>query len=398
MQAVNDLRAIVQGAEQAEARGDHMGAERLLRQALVLQEASLGAQHPEVANTLNNLAIVCEMNGKIVDAEACYRRAYAIATSSLPASDPFVTTSRENLEQFCKARGVPFRQTPPVAASSAPVPAPASPPPKAATPPSPHAAPPPAKQPPPTPQPRATVPPPPPPAQPRASSAVVMPPRTLMASVATQEPSRVTGMALGLAVLAALIVAGWFLVDSKSAERTALAPAPSTEASAPSTTAPAPNPPPAVAAAPEPAPEPEPAAPPPSAAEPVAPPPSPVAAAPERPAATTRGSSVSVVSAQLCRSLTTGGAWRCTPASDEQGPGTLYFYTRVAAPRDTTIEHRWYRGDSLHQRVPLRIRANPSGFRTYSRTTVTAERAGDWKVELRTQDGQLLDEQTFSVQ
>jgi hypothetical protein len=174
-----------------------------------------------------------------------------------------------------------------------------------------------------------------------------MPPRTLMASVATQEPSRVTGMALGLAVLAALIVAGWFLVDSKSAERTALAPAP---------------------------------------------------AAPERPAATTRGSSVSVVSAQLCRSLTTGGAWRCTPASDEQGPGTLYFYTRVAAPRDTTIEHRWYRGDSLHQRVPLRIRANPSGFRTYSRTTVTAERAGDWKVELRTQDGQLLDEQTFSVQ
>jgi hypothetical protein len=76
----------------------------------------------------------------------------------------------------------------------------------------------------------------------------------------------------------------------------------------------------------------------------------------------------------------------------------ISFFTRVASPRDTTIEHRWYRDERLHQRVPLRIGANASGFRTYSRTTITADRAGTWKVELRTQDGQLLDEKTFSVQ
>jgi hypothetical protein len=76
----------------------------------------------------------------------------------------------------------------------------------------------------------------------------------------------------------------------------------------------------------------------------------------------------------------------------------MVFYTKVASGRDITIEHRWYREGRLHQNVPLRIRANPSGFRTYSRTTVTPERAGSWKVELRTRDGQLLDEKTFTVQ
>src|SRR6185503_2078216 len=128
MPNVHDFRAIVQGVEQAEARGDHVTAERLLRQALSLQEASVGPNHPEVANILNNLAIVCELNGKLTDAEGCYRRAYAIATSSLPANDPFVTTSRENLEQFCSARGIPLKdasakeskETSPVAASPAP--------------------------------------------------------------------------------------------------------------------------------------------------------------------------------------------------------------------------------------------------------------------------------------
>jgi hypothetical protein len=76
----------------------------------------------------------------------------------------------------------------------------------------------------------------------------------------------------------------------------------------------------------------------------------------------------------------------------------IYYYTRVASGGDTTIEHRWYRDDRLLQSVPLRIRANPSGFRTYSRTSITADRTGKWKVELRTQDGQVLDEKTFVVQ
>jgi hypothetical protein len=108
-------------------------------------------------------------------------------------------------------------------------------------------------------------------------------------------------------------------------------------------------------------------------------------------------SATTVVSAQVCRSLSRTGAWECETATGTQAPGTIYFYTRVASAGDTVVEHRWYRGDLLHQRVQLRIRANQSGFRTYSRTTVSPDRAGNWKVELRSSDGQILHEEVFSV-
>jgi Protein of unknown function (DUF2914)/Tetratricopeptide repeat len=416
MPNVHDFRAIVQGVEQAEARGDHVTAERLLRQALTLQEASVGPNHPDVANILNNLAIVCELNGKLTDAEGSYRRAYAIATSSLPATDPFVTTSRENLEQFCSARGIPLKDTPPAAssvprpaASSAPLPAASSAPPPRPAPPPPAPPKPVAKK---AAAPKAAPPPPPRAAAPpslddfplRSSSAVPASPRTLSAPAATAEPSRAPVIAAVLAVLVLLLVGGWYWFGLKpSRERTASAPPPSTTGAPPPATA---APPPAPSALPaEPAPKPQPAAPETAAAaptpvpEPVAPPRSvaPEPVAPERPAATTAKSSTTVLTAEVCRTLTRTGAWTCAPATGAQDPGVMYFYTRVASPRDTTIEHRWYRDDRLYQRVPLRIRANPSGFRTYSQTRISADRAGKWKVELRSQDGQLLDEKTFAV-
>jgi outer membrane biosynthesis protein TonB len=158
----------------------------------------------------------------------------------------------------------------------------------------------------------------------------------------------------------------------------------------------APAPPAAKAPTPAPAPDPAPAPPAPEP-EPVAAAPSPIAPTPEPPRATASSSSPTVVSAQLCRSLSTTGAWRCESASGTQAPGRLYFYTRVAASRNTVVEHRWYRDDVLHQRVPLRIRPNQSGFRTYSRNTISPDRPGSWKVELRSEDGRVLHEETFAV-
>ena len=80
-------------------------------------------------------------------------------------------------------------------------------------------------------------------------------------------------------------------------------------------------------------------------------------------------------------------------------PGTFFYYTRVVSPVNATIEHRWYRNDRLHRTVPLRIRANArEGFRTYSRMTVSPERAGDWRVEVRTTSGDSLQEARFTVQ
>jgi hypothetical protein len=76
-------------------------------------------------------------------------------------------------------------------------------------------------------------------------------------------------------------------------------------------------------------------------------------------------------------------------------PGSIVLYTRVRSPRDGVVIHRWYRGDTLRKSAQLRIAPNEAeGYRTYSRQTVDR---GDWRVEVRSADGQLLHEQRFAV-
>jgi Flp pilus assembly protein TadD len=96
---------VIQAAERAAEAGNYTSAEKLLREAARLQEASLGPRHPDLANTLNNLGIVCEMTSKPDDAEQYFRRAVSIARTSLAADHPFVATSQKNLRDFCEARG-----------------------------------------------------------------------------------------------------------------------------------------------------------------------------------------------------------------------------------------------------------------------------------------------------
>jgi hypothetical protein len=137
---------------------------------------------------------------------------------------------------------------------------------------------------------------------------------------------------------------------------------------------------------------------------PAPPPPAPAASsAPPVPAPfpTARGdnpsaSALSVVRADVCSGFAARGAeWRCDAIGATASPGALVFYTRIRSPRATTIEHRWYRGDTLVQNVRLRIGANPgAGYRTYSRNTVGA---GAWRVELRASDGTILREAKFTV-
>jgi hypothetical protein len=65
---------------------------------------------------------------------------------------------------------------------------------------------------------------------------------------------------------------------------------------------------------------------------------------------------------------------------------------------DTTVEHRWYRGERVHQVRRLRVGATSgAGYRTYSSNTISPERAGDWKVELRAADGTVLREEHFVI-
>ena len=135
-------------------------------------------------------------------------------------------------------------------------------------------------------------------------------------------------------------------------------------------------------------------------APPVPPPdaPLPTPAVKSQPTRTALSKPPTLVAAQLCQTLSTGGNWNCVPPGDPVSPGTLFFYSRLKSATDTTVQHRWYRGDRLRQTVDLRIRANSTdGYRTYSRQTVDGQSASDWRVELRTSDGVLLHEERFVV-
>jgi hypothetical protein len=102
---VREAQSVIKAAERTAEAGDHASAERLLREAARLQEANLGPRHPDLANTLNNLGVVCEMTGKFADAEQYFRRAVSIARTSLHPDHPFVATSQKNLRDFCETRG-----------------------------------------------------------------------------------------------------------------------------------------------------------------------------------------------------------------------------------------------------------------------------------------------------
>ena len=102
-----------------------------------------------------------------------------------------------------------------------------------------------------------------------------------------------------------------------------------------------------------------------------------------------------VAAAQLCTALRD---WRCEAADGQVPPGPMFFYTQVKSATATTIEHRWYEGDRLRRTVQLRVEANPGvGYRTYSRNTVSSERAADWRVELRSADSTVLHEERFTI-
>ena len=368
-----DPHSVLESAEKAAASGDFASAERLLRDAARLQEASLGPLHPDLANTLNNLAVVCEMTEKPADAERYFRRAYDIATAALEPDHPFVATSRKNLEEFCATRGLDV-------VIPAPVPLPVASPPPVQVPSlvkankeKPHLE-----------------------LRPTA--------RPGPATHAESQPAleKTSSRALIMLAIGALL-SGFLLVTWLAAPwfRSNEAPA----SSAPAAQPPAAQPPAASPARTESPKPPETQAAKPAETSPAEPTsgeaPKPSVARQPDPAKTARAagvvskSALIVVDANVCKDLQVTGNWRCEPPSRPAAPGRLVFYTRIKSPRDARILHRWYQGDRLRQAVELIIRANPgSGYRTFSRQTVNS---GEWRVELRASDGTLLRDERFTV-
>ena len=103
----DEIAQAVGDAERASSEGDHARAEQALRRALWLQEARFGLVHPEVANTLNNLGVVCDTLGRPNEAEFLYRRALGLARTTLPAGHPYIETSLQNLKALYRTQGRP---------------------------------------------------------------------------------------------------------------------------------------------------------------------------------------------------------------------------------------------------------------------------------------------------
>jgi Protein of unknown function (DUF2914)/Tetratricopeptide repeat len=418
MRELHDVQTIIEAANDAAAANDYTSAEALLRKALVLQEAGLDPIHPDLASTVNNLGIVCEINNKPADAEACFRRAFTIATHALPPDHPLVETSRQNLRDFCQARGKPFEL---------PTSTPASPEraqrveearpegaqrveearpegaqrveearPEGAQ--------------------RVEE------ARPEGAQRVeaARPERAQRVEESRPERAqRVEGVAAALTTRPEVSVQ-----PRQRSERVAVSrPVPrarqrltrtlvmgvvgpgvmlivvlaarpwvgSTEGHESS---------PAIAADSSPA---APAAP----AESATAEPTPVAtdttptvedvAAPESDHVIEPAPSVQpvVVRAKLCAALED---WHCDPPDRPIPAGQLFFYTQVRSATATTVHHRWYQGDRLLHSVDLSVEASRTGYRSFSRYTMKDGNAGNWKVELRADDGTLLQEERFSVQ
>ena len=370
-----ELRAILEAAERAVSLDDFVSAERHLRQAAALQEQQIGARHPDLANTLNNLGIVYEHLGKPAEAEECYRRAYGIASTALPPDHPLVETSGQNLRDFCEAIGKPVELSAPPGLEPF-APEQGAPTPVARDPESPSLASLPLRL------ATETRPAEPPPRKPTEATRTASPVSQL--SPPSSRPT--TAIAMGAVILLAF---GTWWFGFRQPSRPVAPSTPRVETPAPREQAP----PPANAAA-EPAPIPAPP-------ETPAPTEKPAIAAPPvkrvAPETTARGD-VSVAEAKLCRSLTTSN-WTCTPATSPSAPGVFFFYSRVKSARDTTVQHRWLMDGRLVRSIDLRIKANPgAGYRTYSRNTVSGGRRSDWTIELRDAGGALLHEERFTVQ
>ena len=321
MSEAREPGTLIQAAEAAAEAGNYASAEDLLREAARLQEASLGPRHPDLANTLNNIGVVCEVTGKPDEAEQYFRRAVSIARTSLHPDHPFVATSQKNLRDFCEARGKKVELPAPATEVQRPA---------------------------------------------RCSNGR---PRNRRIrrwrrrdSFAGSRSARLGPIAMLMVVIAAGL--------------------------------------PRLGALPQPTPLPEFAtdSPPDAAPRDSAPPPAPAPV--EAPAAAEESSTPTAAPPVVIRASLCGGLddWLCDPADRPVPTGPLFFYTQIKSTSATTVQHRWYQDDRLHQTVKLRVQANRAGgYRTYSQNLMTSESAGSWRVEIRSEDGALLHEERFTV-
>ncbi len=88
-----------------EAQGRYTEAEPLYIQALDIQRKTLPENHPDIAQSLNNLAALYKAQSRYTEAEPLYIQALDIVERALGPEHPSTRTVRENLQLFLQERG-----------------------------------------------------------------------------------------------------------------------------------------------------------------------------------------------------------------------------------------------------------------------------------------------------
>src|SRR6266699_3350763 len=100
-----DWDELTADAKAAGQQGNYSQAAALYKQALEIQEETLGPDDPEVATSLNNLAVVYQDERKDAEAEPLYNRALAIWKDTGQLESPEALTTITSLGDIYRSQG-----------------------------------------------------------------------------------------------------------------------------------------------------------------------------------------------------------------------------------------------------------------------------------------------------
>jgi tetratricopeptide (TPR) repeat protein len=76
-----------------------------MRHALAIREQALGHDHPDIAISLNILALLYSVQGKYAEAEPLYQRALAIREQQFGRQHPYTVDTRTRSAHLLRAIG-----------------------------------------------------------------------------------------------------------------------------------------------------------------------------------------------------------------------------------------------------------------------------------------------------
>jgi hypothetical protein len=104
-EALQDANRLNQQALELYRAGRYAEAEALIRESLAILREQLGADHPDVATSLNNLAALYRVQGRYGEAEPFHQQSLTIRREQLGADHPAVATSLNNLAALYQDQG-----------------------------------------------------------------------------------------------------------------------------------------------------------------------------------------------------------------------------------------------------------------------------------------------------